>query len=243
MVRRMLAVSVVMYAYNEEENVPPCMEEALEFLAGATSDFELILVSDGSKDGTASAARSVQERHPDHVQVVEYHPNRGIGGALKAGFDIATKEWICGLPADGQVPPAGLKNLFDVVEADPSIGIVTCHFPHRFQEADHLGRKVLSRGLRVLMWLTTGVSRKLDGVYLLRRADYARIPTESNTFFFNLELPIKAIRDGLKPGAATMHIRPRMAGESKVANRRRIQQVLKDLAGLGCELRLGRRLW
>ena len=239
----MLAVSVIMYAWNEEENVVPCMEEALDFLASATSDYELILVSDGSKDGTAVAARGVQERHPQHVQVVEYFPNRGIGGALKAGFDVATKEWLCGLPADGQVPPAGLKNLFDVIDADPSIDLVTCHFPHRFQEADHLGRKVLSRGLRGLMWLATGVSRKLDGVYLIRRSDFAAIPTQSNTFFFNLELPIKAIRSGLRPGAATMHIRPRRAGESKVANRRRIQQVLKDLAGLGCELRLGRRLW
>ncbi len=239
----MLAVSVVMYAWNEEENVVPCMEEALDFLAEATADYELILVSDGSSDGTAAAAQSVQERHPDHVQVVEYHPNRGIGGALKAGFDVARHEWLCGLPADGQVPPSGLKNLFDVVQADPSIEIVTCHFPHRFQEADNIARKVLSRGLRALMWASTGVSRKLDGVYLIRRADYHRIPTRSDTFFFNLELPIKAIRDGLAPGATTMHIRPRRAGESKVVNRRRIQQVLVDMLGLGLELRLGRRLW
>ena len=66
MVRRMFAVSVIMYAFNEEENVVPCMEEGLDFLAEATSDFELTLVSDGSKDGTAAAARSVQERHPEH---------------------------------------------------------------------------------------------------------------------------------------------------------------------------------
>jgi len=232
-----------MYAYNEEENVIPCMEEALAFLASCTSDHELILVSDGSRDGTAAAARTVQQRDPEHVQVVEYHPNRGIGGALKSGFAVASKEWICGLPADGQVPPSGLKSLFDIVQQDPTIGVVTCHFPHRFKEADNLLRKVLSRGLRAVMWAATGVSRSMDGVWLIRRADYEAIPTSSDTFFFNLELPIKAIRKGLKPGATTMHIRPRMAGESKVVNRKRIQQVVGDLAGLGCELRLGRRLW
>ena len=243
MVRRMLAVSCVMYAYNEEENVVPCMEEALAFLREHTSDHELILVSDGSSDGSAAAARSVQQQDPEHVQVVEYHPNRGIGGALKAGFAVARKEWICGLPADGQVPPSGLKNLFDIVQDDPSIGVVTCHFPHRFQEADNLLRKVLSRGLRGVMWAATGVSRQMDGVWLIRRADYEAITTHSDTFFFNLELPIKAIRSGLVPGATTMHIRPRRAGESKVVNRKRIQQVVKDLAGLGFELRLGRRPW
>lgn len=239
----MLSVSCVMYAYNEEENVIPCMEEALAFLREATIEHELILVSDGSRDGTAVAARSVQERYPDQVQVVEYHPNRGIGGALKAGYGVARYDWICGLPADGQIPPSGLQNLFDVVLDDPSIGIVTCHFPHRFEEADNLVRKVLSRGLRVVMWAATGVSRTMDGVWLIRRADYEAITTHSNTFFFNLELPIKAIRQGLKPGDSTMRIRPRRAGESKVVNRKRIQQVVKDLTGLGVELRLGRRLW
>ncbi|MCO4769582.1 MAG: glycosyltransferase family 2 protein [Deltaproteobacteria bacterium] len=239
----MLAVSCVMYAYNEEENVIPCMEEALAFLRESTSDHELILVSDGSTDGSAAAARSVQERDPEHVQVVEYHPNRGIGGALKAGYGVAKHEWICGLPADGQIPPSGLQGLFDVAEADDEIGVVTCSFPHRFEEADNLVRKVLSRGLRVVMWGATGVSRTMDGVWLIRRADYESITTHSDTFFFNLELPIKAIRSGLKPGASTMRIRPRRAGESKVVNRRRIQQVIKDLAGLGFELRLGRRLW
>ena len=232
-----------MYAYNEEENVVPCMEEALAFLRASTSKHELILVSDGSRDGTAAAARSVQERDPEHVQVVEYHPNRGIGGALKAGFAVARYEWICGLPADGQVPPDGLQQLFDVVLRDAGVGVVTCHFPHRFAEADHLGRKVLSRGLRVLMWVSTGVSRTMDGVWLLRRADYEAIDAVSDTFFFNLEVPIKAIRAGLRPGETTMHIRPRRAGESKVANRKQIQRVIGDLLGLGAELRLGRRFW
>jgi hypothetical protein len=141
------------------------------------------------------------------------------------------------LPCDGQVPPSGLKNLFDAIQSDPSIDLVTCHFPHRFKEADSLYRKVLSRGLRVLMWVTTGVSRKLDGVYLLRREDLLRLRLDSDTFFLNLELPIRAIRGGLKPGEATMHIRPRMAGESKVANMSRMGAVLSDLVRLGIDLR------
>jgi len=236
----MLSVSTVMFAYNEEENVAACMEEALDFLAGATSDHELILVDDGSSDGTADAARAVGERFPGRVQVVSYRPNRGIGGALKAGYEVATKDWITCLPADGQVPPTGLQNLFDVVLADPSIGLVTCHFPHRFQEADNLLRKVLSRGLRVVLWLATGVDRKMDGVYLIPRETVQSLPLKSETFFLNLELPIRAIRSGLQPGETTMHIRPRMAGSSKVLNLRRIRMVFRETLRMGLEIRLGR---
>ncbi len=229
-----------MFAYNEAENVAACMAEALDFLASATADHELILVDDGSSDDTAEVARRVADEHPGRVQVVSYRPNRGIGGALKAGYAVATKDWITCLPADGQVPPTGLQNLFDVVEGDPAVELVTCHFPHRFDEADNLLRKVLSRGLRVVLWLATGVDRKMDGVYLVPRETVQALDLRSETFFLNLELPIRAIRSGMKPGATTMHIRPRMAGSSKVLNLRRIRMVLRETLALGLELRLGR---
>jgi glycosyltransferase involved in cell wall biosynthesis len=237
----MLSVSAVMFAYNEAENVAACMTEALEFLASATCDHELILVDDGSSDDTAGVARQVAAAHPDRVQVVSYSPNRGIGGALKAGYAVACKDWITCLPADGQVPPSGLQNLFDVVEGDPSVELVTCHFPDRFDEADNLLRKALSRGLRVVLWLATGVDRKMDGVYLLPRETVQATDLRSETFFLNLELPIRLIRSGMKPGATTMHIRPRMAGTSKVLNLRRIRMVLRETLALGVELRLARR--
>jgi glycosyltransferase involved in cell wall biosynthesis len=228
-----------MAAWNEEENVAACMREALDFLREATSEYELILVDDGSGDDTASAARVVQAEDPDHIQVISYTPNRGIGGALQTGYAAASKDWVTWLPCDGQIPPEGLQNLFDVVEADPSIRVVTCTFPDRFEEADSLPRKVLSRGLRMLMWTATGVSRQMDGISLFPRDFLQAVPMRSETFFLNLELPIRAIRAGLKPGATTMHIRPRMAGESKVANLSRIRLVAKETLRLGKELRFG----
>ena len=234
----MLSVSIVMFAYNEAENVEACLAEALAFLRTATSDHEIVFVDDGSKDDTAAIARAFAEKQaPGEVRVFSHSPNRGIGGALKAGYAQVSKDWVTLLPCDGQLPPEGLKNLFDVVLNDPSIDIVTCHYPTRFQEADNLYRKVLSRGLRALMWAATGVHRKLDGVYLLKREDLQRLPLKSDTFFLNLELPIRGIRAGLKPGATTMQLRPRMAGESKVANMGRMKRVVKDLAALGVELR------
>lgn len=228
-----------MAAYNEEENVAACMREAIAFLQGATSDWELILVDDGSADDTAGSGRTVMADHPDHVQVLSYSPNRGIGGALKTGYAAATKDWVTWLPSDGQVPPEGLQNLFDVVLQDPEVRVVTCTFPHRFEEADSLLRKVLSRGLRAFMWTVTGVSRQMDGISLFPRSFLESVPMKSETFFLNLELPIRAIRAGLKPGATTMHIRPRMGGESKVLNLKRIQLVAQETLKLGKELRFG----
>jgi len=233
----MISVSLVMFAYNEEENIAACMDEAASFLRSATADFELIVVDDGSDDATADAARAFAQSDPEHIKVLAYQPNRGIGGALKTGFAAASKEWVTLLPADGQVPPDGLTELFAVVGSDPEIGLVTCHFPRRFEQADHLGRKILSRGLRAVLWLATGVHRKLDGMYLIKTEIVQSLPLRSETFFLNLELPIRAIRAGHKAGEATMDIRPRMAGESKVLGTSRIGKVLSETLELGAELR------
>ena len=233
----MQSVSVVMFAFNEEENIGPCMEEALAFLRAAHAAFELIVVDDGSDDATADRAESVAEGDPGRIKVLSYKPNRGIGGALKTGFAAATKDWITVLPADGQVPPDGIENLFSVVRSNPQVEVVTCHFPRRFQQADNLSRKVLSRGLRLILWLATGVHRKLDGIYLIRREIVQALPLRSETFFLNLELPIRAIRAGHRAGEATMDIRPRMAGESKVLGSSRIRRVLNETLILGAELR------
>jgi hypothetical protein len=96
---------------------------------------------------------------------------------------------------------------------------------------------VLSRGLRALTWVATGVSNRLDGAYLIRRSYLQAMPLCSETFFLNLELPIRAIRAGAAVAETTLHIRPRRAGESKVLDSKRIGNVARELGKLGWELR------
>ncbi len=228
-----LELSVVMFAFNEGENVAPVMTEALDWLRQRADVYELILVDDGSSDGTAARAQEVADADPC-VRVISHPRNRGIGGALKTGFAAATLEWVTLLPADGQVPPEQLDRFLEVCEGHD---LVICHYPDRFREADHFGRKVLSRGLRALTWMATGVSNRLDGAYLIRRSYLQDLPLRSETFFLNLELPIRAIRAGASVTETTLHIRPRRAGESKVLDSKRIGNVARELAKLGWELR------
>ena len=231
-----MQLSVVMFAFNEEENVAPVMREALAYLQDRTDSYELILVDDGSTDDTAANARQVADGAPA-VQVICHGRNRGIGAALRTGFAAVSKEWVTLLPADGQVPPEQLDRF---IEASAGVDLVICHYPDRFREADSLGRKVLSRGLRALTWAATGVNHRLDGAYLIRRDYLQRLSLSSETFFLNLELPIRAIRDGARVAETTLHVRPRRAGSSKVLGWRRIARVSREMLALGVELRLGR---
>ncbi len=227
-------LSVVMFAFDEEENVAPVMREALTYLRRRADRYQLILVDDGSRDATRARAEEVAAEDPD-VVVLSHGRNRGIGAALQTGFAAAEREWVTILPADGQVPPEQIDRFLELCDG---ADLVICHYPDRFREADSAMRKVLSRGLRALTWAATGVPHKLDGAYLIRRDVLARLPLRSETFFLNLELPIRAIRGGAIVAETTLHVRPRRAGSSKVLHWRRVARVVSEMGRLGFELRV-----
>ena len=101
------AVSVVVPAYNEEHGIRPVLTSlgrTLSALPGVT--YEIIVVDDGSTDGTSEAARDL----PD-VSVVRHDSNRGYGAALKTGLRHARYEWICITDADGTYPNERIGDL------------------------------------------------------------------------------------------------------------------------------------
>ncbi len=237
------SLTLVVFAYNEAENVGATMHEAAAWLRGHVEDWELLVVDDGSSDGTADAARAAMAEgftgDEERVRVLSYPRNRGIGGALKTGFAAATRQWVTMIPADGQIAPSELSHLLRAAARDPAVGLVTCHFPDRFEQADGLDRKILSEGLKAVMWASTGVRRRFDGVYLFQTALFSTVASKSESFFFNFELPIRLLRDGVAAAETTIAVRPRMSGQSKVKNLKTISRVARELIKLGLELRLG----
>ncbi len=94
------SVSVVVPAYNEEHGIRPVLTSLLETLSSLPAvTFEVIVVDDGSTDGTSAAARGVPG-----VSVVRHESNRGYGAALKTGLRHSRYEWICITDADGTYP-------------------------------------------------------------------------------------------------------------------------------------------
>jgi len=69
-------ISVVLPAYNEEENVNPAVMEAIEIVGPIADDYEVIVVDDGSRDGTAEKVRQLAERYPQ-VRLVQHQVNQG----------------------------------------------------------------------------------------------------------------------------------------------------------------------
>jgi len=109
-------VSVVMPAYNESSHIDQSLRVTAETLASFGWDFEIIIVDDGSQDGTWRVARRTSTDFPDRIRVVTYDRNRGKGGALAAGTRFARGRYIVFLDADMDLHPEQIPLFFDILE-------------------------------------------------------------------------------------------------------------------------------
>src|SRR5688572_1965923 len=96
-------ISVVVMAYNERETLDPTCHELLTTLTKTGLRAELLIVDDGSTDGTARLAQEIAARDP-RVSLIHHVPNRGLGGVYRTGFKEARGKYVTFFPADGQFP-------------------------------------------------------------------------------------------------------------------------------------------
>ncbi len=104
-------LSLVVPVYNEEQNIPLLYHAVIDALEPLSKTWELILVNDGSKDGSAKALETLYQQDPLHIRVIEFRRNFGQTAAIAAGIDHARGDIIVLLDADLQNDPADIPNL------------------------------------------------------------------------------------------------------------------------------------
>ena len=113
-----MLLSVIVPCYNEEENVPYFYEELMKltpFFEEKKLDLELIYVDDGSKDGTVSEVKKLNEKD-DRVKLVSFSRNFGKEAAIYAGFSKSRGDYVVMMDADLQDPPSLLPKMFRYIE-------------------------------------------------------------------------------------------------------------------------------
>jgi len=231
------SLSAVMFAYNEAAHLEAVIRDSLQALSGALDDYELIVVNDGSTDGSADILSRLAEEFPA-LKVLTHDHRRGIGEGVHTGYAQAARDYICILPADGQVSIAQYTRFFPAIEAGADM--VMARYEQR-GDVDGLHRMVLTHGLQALTFLFFGVSRKIDGAFLFRRSLLDDFSLTTRSFFVNLELPIRVMRGGHRVEQRPMAVHARISGQSKVLNTGRIKQILRDVGKL--RLQLWRERW
>ena len=217
-----LDLSVVVPLYNEEESLPHLVEQLLKALRPSGERFELVLVNDGSSDGTAEVLEQLSGEVPELVAVL-LRKNYGQTAAMAAGFDAASGEVIVSLDGDLQNDPADIPMLLSKLREGYDL---VSGWRHQRQDAA-IQRKLPSRIANRLIGRVTGVRLHDYGCSLkaYRREVLAdmRLYGELHRF-----LPALAFIEGARITEVKVNHRARQFGSSKYGIDRTFR-VLMDL--------------
>jgi glycosyltransferase involved in cell wall biosynthesis len=225
-------ISAVLPAYNEEAALAATVADLRAVLEGLCRPFEIIIVDDGSTDGTGAIADRMAREDP-MVRVVHHPRNLGYGAALRSGFGAARQAWVFLMDADGQFEPAELPAFVAAAaDADFVVG-------YRVGRADPLHRTLFARTWAGLMSLLLGVGvRDVDCAFkLMRRSFLAEMPLEAGGAFLSAEMLARARRMGARIAERPVRHLPRRAGRSTGGSPRVLLRAFYELARLWLRVR------
>ena len=229
------SLSVVLPAHNEEGSVESVVENVRSVLNGLGIDHEILLVDDGSTDRTGQLGRRLEGKIPQ-MRLVQHFPSRGYGGALKAGFAAATRDWIAFYPADGQFRFGEIELL---IGKTGSAEIVS---GFRADRKDILIRRLNAMAWKALVRILFGrLCRDIDcGFKLFQRRILSQVVLEGNGATLDTELLAGAKAVGYRIAEVEVTHLPRLSGKATGADLKVIFRALRDLPRF--RLRLSRDL-
>jgi dolichol-phosphate mannosyltransferase len=224
---------LVLPTYNEAENIEQIVRTSLPELASAEEDHHILIVDDGSPDGTGEIAdRLAAELEP--VEVLHRTAKEGLGRAYLAGFERAMDsgaELLLEMDSDFSHNPKDLPRLIEAAQ-DADLVLGSRYVAGGGVTDWGLFRRLLSRGgswysrmvLRVAVRDLTG-GFKCFHRRTLEKIDYRK--THADGYGFQIELTYRAIKAGLRVKEVPIVFRDRQAGTSKMTARIAIEAVWK----------------
>jgi glycosyltransferase involved in cell wall biosynthesis len=225
-----LDVSVLVPAKDEADNLPEFLQRCAQALGSAGFSFEVIVVNDGSRDGTDRVLRELERQYP-FLEVVTHRRQRGIADALRSAGEVARGDVFVFYPADLQYLPEDIPGLVAPI-LENRADIVTGTKQGKYEKA------FVSRVYNGLCrWLFGVRVTDLNSVKAYRREVMLGVPLRPD---WHRYMVVIAAADGYRLTSLPVPLYPRRAGISKF-NWRRIPVGMFDLISVWFQLRFGRK--
>jgi glycosyltransferase involved in cell wall biosynthesis len=222
-------LSILIPAHNEENNLAQLINEIVAAVAQArpAPSFEILVVDDGSTDGTRSEIQPLMGTIPG-LRLIAHGKRAGKSAALKTGFDACQGRWVATLDGDGQNDPADLARLW--AQIAPETGMVI-FAGVRNRRNDGLVKKLTSLVANAIRRRALRDTARDSGCgfKVLPSALAKALPYFDNMHRF---LPALARRHGYDVREVMVNDRPRVHGKSKYGFFDRAAVALLDLVGV-----------
>ncbi len=218
------SVTVLVAAYNEAPVIGDVVREARH----AVPTSEVLVVDDGSTDGTDRAAADAGAR------VVRLPANGGKGSAVRRGLSEARGEVIVLIDGDGQDDPTEIPRLLDALRADVDL-VVGSRFIGQFEPGaitplNHRGNRVLTSVINVLF--STALTDTQAGFKALRAETLRRVNLRAHRFDIEVDLLLGVLRAGGRVIEVPVRRAPRQHGESRLNSLRDGTRILRRIIAL-----------
>jgi glycosyltransferase involved in cell wall biosynthesis len=221
-------LSVVLPCYNEELNIESAVRDVAQWMNSAAINGEIIVVDDGSKDGSPAILERLSKEFPN-LRIVTHRKNGGYGIAIRSGCDAAATEWIAFMDSDAQFYAKDLGLLIAHADRYPFIT------GRRNRRADSFVRNTLGKILGAFNVIVLGLwVRDVNcGMKMFRRDIWPEIrPTAAVEKLFNTEMFLRLKQKGIPWHQVNVPHYPRTAGNPTGSSPRVIIRMFKELFDL-----------
>lgn len=227
-------LSVVMPAYNEAENVGLAVQRTLGALRATSDTYEVIVVDDGSTDGTAAVVEGISSLD-SHVRLIKNSRNMGKGVAVKRSAEFTRGESVVVIDADMEVVPEQLQRYVHILN-DHDICIASKRHPDSVYKAP-LMRKFLSVTFNMVARLLTGVkfADSQTGLKAMRGDHFKRIMGVITVKRYAYDVEVLAVAQLMKSRVAELPVR---IEQNSAFRAKAAMYMLVDLLGIVYRLRI-----
>lgn len=225
-------VSIFVPAYNEVANLEGAIHDIVGAARAALEDYEILLVDDGSTDGTGPLADRLAQELPK-VRVVHQSRNLGIAAGYVRALDEAKLDYFSFLPADGEISPDSIKNIF------AAVGTADIVVPyHQNPRARPLHRRFLTWASSTLVNMFFGLRlRYFQGPCIYPTALARALPKTSGGFYFLTQMLVHAARAGHTYVHVGLIHQERRHGRSKAVSLGNILRAVRTIGALWWAIR------
>ncbi len=225
-------LSLVLPAHNEEDNIAAVVHDAEAVLPTIFSDYEVVVVNDGSKDRTGEIADQLAAANP-HVRVIHHEVNRGYGDTITTGMNAAKGDYIMFTDSDRQFDLRDLNRLAPYV---PHYDIVA---GYRIKRNDPAVRLLYARLFNIAVQLLFNVHvRDIDCAFKVFHADVLKgINLQARYGLINAEILAKANVRGRSIVEVGVNHLPRTAGEQSGGSWKVVSRSMKETLKLWLRMR------